>query len=248
MSKNKKKKIIIFGLIIFLLIVVMIYLMFNKVKLDNKSSNNRRDSIKKEIKLKDKDEDKTKMSEKEVENKNYEEKEKQEGEESTIKEDNNVNSKQQTTSNNSQKASNNKANNNNTNNNQNNNNNQNAESSTQQIQPVTPPQTSQPVYSCPADYILNGTQCISSYTATFVCPEGTYDFSDGNVNGCVNLSEGFYTDEETCPAGYGGLSIISFGAADRYKCLPIYSKVLVCEDGYSLQGLTCIKTIPASQN
>jgi len=117
---------------------------------------------------------------------------------------------------------------------------------------INPPGTviqPQPIYSCPADYILSGTQCISSYPATTSCAEGTHLYSDGTINGCVNINEGYYVEEDaSCKEGYGMLMIVSLFEPNKYKCLPVYQSILTCNDGYSLQESTCSKVIPATQN
>ena len=105
-----------------------------------------------------------------------------------------------------------------------------------------------PTYSCPADYTLDGAQCINSYPATLGCTGNRHDFSDGTVSGCVNLSEGYFAEEGTCPDGYGELKVISLGAEPKYQCLPVYPKELVCLDDYNLQDSTCLKIIPATIN
>ena len=105
-----------------------------------------------------------------------------------------------------------------------------------------------PTYSCPADYTLDGAQCIHSYPATLGCTGNRHDFSDGTVSGCVNLSEGYFAEEGTCPDGYGELKVISLGAEPKYQCLPVYPKELVCLDDYNLQDSTCLKIIPATIN
>ena len=50
---------------------------------------------------------------------------------------------------------------------------------------------------------MDGVQCINSYPATLGCTGNRHDFSDGTVSGCVNLSEGYFAEEGTCPDGYG---------------------------------------------
>lgn len=158
-------------------------------------------------------------------------------EESTVKEDDSKNNDEIITNNNK--------NNNNpiTNNSQNNNQNQGNQGGG-----TPPPPQPQPVYSCPGGYTLSGTQCISTIGASLTCPEGKHEFSDGNVSGCVNLSEGYITEDGTCPAGYGVIRMISFGAPDQYRCLPVYQKVYICPDGYSLSNTTCTSIIAATVN
>ena len=121
----------------------------------------------------------------------------------------------------------------------------------QNVIPEEPPQETPPpapTYICPADYTLDGAQCINSYPATLGCTGNRHDFSDGTVSGCVNLSEGYFAEEGTCPDGYGELKVISFGAEPKYQCLPVYPKELVCLDDYNLQDSTCLKIIPATIN
>lgn len=128
---------------------------------------------------------------------------------------------------------------------------QNNNDNNQNVIPEEPPQETPPpapTYSCPADYTLDGAQCINSYPATLGCTGNRHDFSDGTVSGCVNLSEGYFAEEGTCPDGYGELKVISFGAEPKYQCLPVYPKELVCLDDYNLQDSTCLKIIPATIN
>ena len=130
-------------------------------------------------------------------------KKKQKKEEYLEKEENNnskTNNNQSNSKNNNQKTS-----NNNQNNIQNNNptNNQNNNASKENTPP--PP----PTYTCPLDYALNGTECISTQAVNYICTDGRAEFSDGNIGGCVNLNEGYYIEEGQCPAGYGEIKVIS---------------------------------------
>ena len=104
---------------------------------------------------------------------------------------------------------------------------------------------SKPTYSCPSGYTLSGTTCTSIINANYVCPDGTHDSVD---NKCINLSEGYETEEgETCLSGYTEVKIISLGGPDKYKCYPLHSKIYTCPDGYSShQTSKCIKTINAT--
>lgn len=117
------------------------------------------------------------------------------------------------------------------------------------VQPITPPE---PVitYSCPNGYILEGTKCKMEIDANYVCPNNTHDYANDNIprdKYCVNLSEGYETEEE-CPSGYEVMRIIGFGIPDQYKCLPLYDKIFTCDEGYSLNGTKCIKLIDATIN
>ena len=114
---------------------------------------------------------------------------------------------------------------------------------------VVPPQVpKQPVYSCPGGYVLNGTQCISTIDASFGCPDGLAEFSDGTVSGCINLSDTYEVPEGTgCRPGEGSLLMITIGGPDTYKCVPIRSqKSYSCPGGYSLQGTSCTSVIAAT--
>lgn len=113
-------------------------------------------------------------------------------------------------------------------------------------EPVNPPPKT---YSCPPDYTLNGTQCITSYPAITSCPEGTHNYSDGTLSGCVNMNEGYFVaEDDTCLEGYGMLMIVSLFEANKYKCLPIHPSIVNCNEGYTLQESTCTKVIPATEN
>ena len=96
---------------------------------------------------------------------------------------------------------------------------------------------------------MSGTQCISSYPAITSCPEGTHNYSDGTLSGCINMNEGYFVaEDDTCPEGYGMLMIVSLFEANKYKCLPLYPTILTCNEGYTLQESTCKKVIPATEN
>ena len=132
-------------------------------------------------------------------------------------------------------------NNNNNNSNNNSNNNNNVPSAS-----VVPPVIT---YTCPEGYVLNGTKCTSTINANYVCPPNTHDYGSADIprdTYCINLSEGYEIDTDSCPSGYGILAIIGFGVPDKYKCFPLHNKIYVCDDGYQLNGTSCIKEIDAS--
>ena len=113
-------------------------------------------------------------------------------------------------------------------------------------EPVNPPPKT---YSCPPDYTLNGTQCITSYPAITSCPDGMHSFSDGTLSGCINMNEGYFAaEDDTCLEGYGMLMIVSLFEENKYKCLPIHPSIVNCNEGYTLQESTCTKVIPATEN
>ena len=131
--------------------------------------------------------------------------------------------------------------NNTTNNSNNNNTNNNVP-----VEPVVPPVIT---YTCPEGYVLNGTKCTSTISSNYVCPPNTHDYGSADIprdTYCINLSEGYEIDTDSCPSGYGILAIIGFGVPDKYKCFPLHNKIYVCDDGYQLNGTSCIKEIDAS--
>lgn len=223
-----KKKPLIIAIFILIIIVLIISLIINN-KRDNNKPNNKTTNIE-EIKK----EEKEITSAETIPNENEQVPEELVEETTPIEENKPYNNPQP-----SQEYNNTKPTQNNNVNNQNN---------IQEEPPQEKPLPPQPTYSCPAEYVLDGTQCISSYPATLVCTEGRHDFSDGIISGCVNLSEGYIAEEGTCPEGYGELKIISFGAEPKYQCLPVYPKELGCLDDYNLQGSSCLKIIPATIN
>lgn len=148
-------------------------------------------------------------------------------------------------------------NNSNSNNNVTSNSNNNNQSSINDNSPATnnsnvPATNPEPVitYYCPDGYTLNNTTCTSTIAANYVCPPNTTDYSSNDIPGdtyCVNLSDGYDSDTDSCPDNYGVIAIISFGAPTYYKCLTLYKKIYTCNDGYTLNGTTCTKTINAQQ-
>ena len=126
------------------------------------------------------------------------------------------------------------------NNNNNNNNNSNNQVNVQEDNPVTV------TYSCPEGYILNGTKCFSTVDANYVCPPNSTDYSNNDIprdKYCVNLSQGYESETDSCPSGYGLVSIISFGGPTKYSCLPLLEKIYTCDEGDILEGTKCIKII-----
>ena len=113
--------------------------------------------------------------------------------------------------------------------------------------PETVPPPPEPVitYSCPEGYQLNGTQCIQTIAARRECPAGTTEYSNTY---CINLSEGSDSDSDSCPNGYGVLTIIGWGTPDTYQCFPLHEKMYVCDDGFQLNENQCIRLIQAIQN
>lgn len=108
--------------------------------------------------------------------------------------------------------------------------------------PIIEPPISQytPIYSCIDGYSLINGRCVKSIGADLVCPENTYEYT---VEYCINLSEGIPTDSETCPLGYGIITMIGFGIPDTFKCLPLHKKIYTCPDGYTLDNTYCISII-----
>ena len=109
------------------------------------------------------------------------------------------------------------------------------------VEPSTPPVS----YTCPSGYTLNGTKCSTTVNATLECPSGTNE--GGEPQGCFKFSEGYEVEGTTCPKGQVGLLQISLGSPDKYFCYPSYNKVYTCEQGYTLSGTKCIKTIDATK-
>ena len=106
-------------------------------------------------------------------------------------------------------------------------------------------------YSCPSGYTLNGTKCTSIIDANHVCPENTYDYSNEGIprdTYCVNLSEGYQSDTNSCPDNYGVIAVLGFGTPTTYQCLPLHEKIYTCPEGYSLDGSKCTSIVEATQN
>ena len=113
---------------------------------------------------------------------------------------------------------------------------------------IQEPKTEEPpiTYSCPSGYTQDGNKCHLTVDATLKCPEGTNE--GGDPPGCINLKEGVEVEGETCPSGQSGLVMITIGGPNKYHCFPSYDKVYTCEDGYTLNGNKCTKTIDATKN
>ena len=106
-------------------------------------------------------------------------------------------------------------------------------------------------YSCPDGYTLIDKNCISEIDANYVCPEGTHDYSNSDIpknTYCINLDEGYETDTESCPSGFGMVKVISFGGPSKYSCFPLHKKIYTCPDEYNLNDKKCTKIIDASIN
>ena len=110
--------------------------------------------------------------------------------------------------------------------------------------------TTTKTYYCPNGYKLDGTKCIISKEAEYKCPSGMTEIKYNGISedkNCINLSEENIKPEGGCPAGTYEIHQIGFmGTPDLYKCYTFYNKVYVCDDGYTLNNKTCIKTINAS--
>ena len=116
-------------------------------------------------------------------------------------------------------------------------------------QPV--PSTPKITYSCPNGYTLNDTKCTSVIDANHVCPENTHDYSNDGIprdTYCINLSEGYQRDTNTCPDNYGVIAVLGFGTPTTYQCLPLHEKIYTCPEGYSLDGTKCTSVVDAIQN
>ncbi len=103
-------------------------------------------------------------------------------------------------------------------------------------------------YYCPDGYTLSGNKCTHTVAANKGCPQNTHDYSNDGIprdTYCVNLSDGYETEDNSCPSGYGIISVIGFGTPTTYKCLKLYKKVYTCENDYILNGTNCTKTIDA---
>lgn len=154
--------------------------------------------------------------------------------------DNKKEEKKDTNTNNN--TSTNKSNNNNNTTNTNKNDNINNNSTNNNPTPVTPPK---PItYSCPEGFELQGTECYQTFAATHICANGMSSIDSG----CISFSEGIESPDETCPNGYYGLTMISFGNPNKYYCYPIHEISFTCPDGYNLNNNMCTKVIPANRN
>ncbi len=236
----KNKKFLIFVPIIILVLICLIFIIYivhnNSHKLNDQNSNiieNKNNNNNDNNKIDDSIDDSNKNANEE------------------INKDDSINDTKATTSVNTtpkNNSSNNTSNNTKANNQTKNSNNSSTNNNNQTPTP-TPNPTPTPAitYYCPDGYNLVGTQCTSVISASYVCPENTTDFSTNNIpqnTYCVNLSEGYIT-EDGCPSGYGLIEIISLGGPTKNKCLPLHRKIYVCNDGYSLNGTNCSKTIDA---
>ena len=106
--------------------------------------------------------------------------------------------------------------------------------------PTTPTIT----YSCPDGFELQGTECYQTFAATHICANGMSSIDSG----CISFSEGIESPDETCPNGYYGITMISFGNPNKYYCYPIHEISFTCPDGYNLNNNMCTKVIPANRN
>jgi hypothetical protein len=250
-KKKKSKKKIIIGILL-IVCCISIFLIFNhKQGLKNNNTNNDEKNIKIDTPIENNNINEEAIApEKEEaikENKKSETNKKTESDKKTINENKSTESNKKTTTNNKTKTTNNtnkKPNNNtstkpNTNNNSSNSNNTNNNTNNNNTNPP------KPTYSCPGGYSLSGTQCISIINANYVCPNGTDEVNDTS---CINLSDGYFVEEEdNCPNGYTPMKIITLGGPDKFKCIPLQSKIYTCPDGYSsYQTSKCIRTINAT--
>lgn len=154
--------------------------------------------------------------------------------------DNKKEEKKDTNTNNN--TSTNKSNNNSNTTNTNKNDNINNNSTNNNPTPVTPPK---PItYSCPEGFELQGTDCYQTFAATHICANGMSSIDSG----CISFSEGIESPDETCPNGYYGLTMISFGNPNKYYCYPIHEISFTCPEGYNLNNMLCTKVIPANRN
>ncbi len=158
-----------------------------------------------------------------------------------IKNNNPETSKTDSDSNNNNSSNTNNSNNanNDNNNNQSFNNNDSSTSSNDSPLPTPEPTIT---YYCPDGYALNNTTCTSTIAANYVCPSNTTEYT---TKYCVNLSDGYESEDGNCPENYGSIDIIGLGTPTIHKCLTLYEKTYTCDDGYVLDGTNCIKTINA---
>lgn len=105
-------------------------------------------------------------------------------------------------------------------------------------------------YTCPDGYILIDKKCISEIDANYVCPDGTHDYSNSDIpqnTYCINLDQGYETDTESCPSGFGIVKVISFGGPSKNSCFPLHKKIYTCPDDYNLNDKKCTKIISATE-
>lgn len=115
--------------------------------------------------------------------------------------------------------------------------------------PTTPTQPTTPTvtYTCPNGYTLNGTKCSITVDAVLDCPSGKHSSSDGNLSGCIDFNEGFET-QDSCPSNHIQIKMITLdGTPSKYYCYPVHPKVYTCEQGFTLSGTKCTKTINATK-
>ena len=108
---------------------------------------------------------------------------------------------------------------------------------------VTPP-TQSVTYSCPDGFELQGTECYQTISANHICADGMSSIDSG----CISFNEGIESPDETCPNGYYGLMMISFGNPNKYYCYPIHEISFSCPDGYNLNNMYCTRVISANRN
>ncbi len=228
MSKERKMKITIIVILVIIFILCFLFEMLcitNKDKRANNSVSNKNSHFENKI-----DNEKSNDTSNKNDNKKKEDK----------KEDSKTN-QDENKKNDDNKDLNNESNNSSNTNSVDNNESKNENTSSQPSEPVV-------TYSCPDGYNLNGSTCTSIVSASLECAEGSHHFSDGNVSGCIIFSEGFESENGSCPGGYGTLKQISFGADDKYYCYPVHSEIYNCPDGYSLSGDSCVSSVAASAN
>lgn len=155
-----------------------------------------------------------------------------------IKNNNPETNKIDSDSNNNNSSNTNNSNNDNNNNQSFNNNDSSTPSNNSPLPTLEPTIT----YYCPDGYVLNNTTCTSTIAANYVCPSNTTEYT---TKYCVNLSDGYESEDGNCPENYGSIDIIGFGTPTIHKCLTLYEKTYTCDDGYVLDGTNCIKTINA---
>ena len=155
-----------------------------------------------------------------------------------IKNNNPETSKIDSDSNNDNSSNTNNSNNGNNNNQSFNNNDSSTPSNDSPLPTLEPTIT----YYCPDGYVLNNTTCTSTIAANYVCPSNTTEYT---TKYCVNLSDGYESEDGNCPENYGSIDIIGLGTPTIHKCLTLYEKTYTCDDGYVLDGTNCIKTINA---
>ena len=107
-------------------------------------------------------------------------------------------------------------------------------------------QTTKPTYKCPDGFTLNGTTCTRTINASASCPENMHATTTENGEYCINLSEGYDTEEDSCPNGYVSIAVISLGAPTKYHCHPLHEKIYTCPEDYNLNNKKCNKTVDAT--